>query len=82
MDTAFYTYMIECADGSIYTGWSTDPEKRFAAHVSGKGARYTRVRKPVRLLKTWAFSSKQEAMRFEWRIKQLNRSEKLALLDL
>ena len=76
-DRAFYTYMIECEDGSLYTGWSTDPEKRFASHLAGKGARYTRARKPVRLVKTWAFETQSEAMRFEIQLKKLPRPEKL-----
>ncbi len=77
METAFYTYMLECEDGSLYTGWSTDPERRFAAHQAGRGARYTRARKPVRLLKTWRFECKSDAMRFEASLKRLPRQEKL-----
>lgn len=77
MERAFYTYMLECEDGSLYTGWSTDPERRFAMHQAGRGARYTRARKPIRLLKTWQFDCKSDAMRFEASLKRLSRQEKL-----
>jgi putative endonuclease len=76
----FFTYIVECSDGSFYTGWTDDIEQRLAAHNSGKGARYTRSRGPVRLLTSWQFADKREAMSFEWSVKQLNRKEKLALI--
>ena len=77
---AFFTYILQCADNSLYTGWTPDIEQRLLAHNSGKGARYTRARLPVQLVGKWQFDSKQEAMRFEWRVKQLSRQEKLALI--
>jgi putative endonuclease len=78
----FFAYIVECADGSLYTGWTDDIERRIAAHNAGKGARYTRSRTPVRLLNHWEFTSKGEAMSFEWHVKQLTRKEKLDLAAL
>lgn len=77
-----YTYIVECSDGTLYTGWTTNLEKRMAAHNSGKGAKYTRPRLPVRLIHWESFETKQEAMRREWEIKQLTRAEKLRLCGL
>lgn len=77
----FYTYLLECADGTLYCGWTTDPEQRLATHNSGKGAKYTRVRLPVKLVAQWQFDSKAEAMRFEYRLKRLSRQQKLALVQ-
>lgn len=76
-----YTYIVRCADDTFYTGWTNDVEKRVAAHNAGQGAKYTRPRRPVRLVYGEAFSTKEEAMRREWQIKQLTRREKLALID-
>lgn len=76
-----YTYMVRCADGTIYTGWTTDLTRRIAAHNSGHGAKYTRSRRPVALLYAEQFSSKEEALRREYAIKQLPRAEKLRLID-
>lgn len=76
-----YTYIVRCADDTFYTGWTNDVEKRVAAHNAGQGAKYTRSRRPVRLVYEEAFSTKEEAMRREWQIKQLTRREKLALID-
>jgi putative endonuclease len=75
----FTTYILECADGTLYTGWTDDIERRLQAHNSGCGAKYTRSRTPVRLLASWQFDSKQEAMRREYAIKKLPRAEKLKL---
>ncbi len=80
-ENEFYTYMLECADGTLYTGWTTDPKKRFEQHNLGKGAKYTRARRPVILRAVWAFASKAEAMRFEYELKRLSRSQKLNLLQ-
>lgn len=78
--STFTAYIVQCADGSFYCGWTNDLEARIAAHNSGRGSRYTRARLPVVLRAQWNFSSKREAMRFEWRLKQLTRQEKLALV--
>lgn len=75
-----YTYMVRCADGSLYTGWTNDLEQRIRNHNSGKGARYTRSRRPVELVYYEAFATREEAMSRESRIKQLDREEKLQLL--
>ena len=71
-----YTYMVKCKDNTYYTGWTTDLERRIEAHNSGKGAKYTRGRRPVRLVYYESFETKEAAMRREWEIKQLNRKEK------
>ena len=74
-----YTYMVRCADGSLYTGWTNDLEKRVKCHNAGKGAKYTKCRRPVELVYFEAFETKQEAMRREAAIKRLPRAEKLRL---
>ena len=75
-----YAYILQCADGTFYTGWTNDPEKRLAAHNNGTASKYTRVRRPVSMVYYEAFETKEEAMRREYAIKQLTRSEKLALI--
>ncbi len=74
-----YTYIVRCCDNTLYTGWTTDLDRRIEAHNSGKGAKYTRSRRPVELIYAERFDTKQEAMRREWEIKQLSREEKLRL---
>ena len=76
-----YAYILRCGDGSLYTGWTNDLEKRLAAHSSGKGGRYTRSRLPVELVYHEAFETKEEAMSREWHIKKLSREEKLRLIN-
>lgn len=80
MESGFYTYMLECADGTLYTGWTTDVDKRLAMHNTGKGAKYTRGRLPVKLRRFWTFPSQSEAMRFERWLKQQPRTTKENLL--
>lgn len=75
-----YTYILRCADGSLYTGWTNDLTKRLAAHNAGRGAKYTRARRPVALVYWERFATKREAMAREWAIKRLSRGEKLALI--
>ena len=75
-----YTYILQCGDGTLYTGWTSDPEKRLAAHNAGTGSKYTRARLPVTMVYLEEHSTKENAMRREWQIKQLTRSEKLALI--
>ena len=77
-----YTYMVRCGDGSLYTGWTYDLEKRVATHNSGKGAKYTKSRLPVELVYHERFTTKEEAMSREYAIKRLTRSEKLKLIEL
>ncbi len=74
-----YTYIVRCCDNTLYTGWTTDLNRRMEAHNSGKGAKYTRSRRPVELIYAERFDTKREAMRREWEIKQLSREEKLRL---
>ena len=76
-----YTYLLRCADGTLYCGWTNDLEKRVAAHNAGAGAKYTKSRRPVELEYYETFATKQEAMRREAEIKRLSRQEKLALIE-
>ena len=76
-----YTYILQCGDGSLYTGWTNDLEKRVAAHNAGKGGRYTRTHRPVTLAYWEEFSTKEEAMRREAAIKKLPRPEKMKLIE-
>jgi DNA-binding protein HU-beta len=73
----WHLYVIECADGSLYTGIATDVDRRFKEHLSGKGARYTRSRKAVRLVASCPIGSRSEALRAEIAIKQLPRDKKI-----
>ena len=75
-----YTYILECADGTLYCGWTNDLEKRLKAHNEGKGAKYTRARLPVTLVYFEEFETSQEAQRREYEIKQLTRAQKLSLI--
>lgn len=75
-----FTYMLRCADDSLYTGWTTDLAGRLDAHNSGKGAKYTRARLPVRLVYFEEFDTKEEAMKREAAIKKLTRAKKECLL--
>ena len=75
-----YTYILKCSDGSLYTGWTNDLEKRIAAHNAVKGAKYTKSRRPVILVYYEAFETKEEAMQREYRIKRLPRAEKEKLI--
>jgi putative endonuclease len=77
-----YTYIIQCADGTLYTGYTTDLDSRMEAHNSGDGAKYTRGRGPVRLLYSEAFETKGEALKREVQIKKLTRARKLKLAGL
>ena len=74
-----YTYILECNDGTLYTGWTNNLEKRIKAHNDGKGAKYTRARLPVKLVYFEEFESSVDAQKREYQIKRLKRSEKLAL---
>ncbi|MCR5030660.1 MAG: GIY-YIG nuclease family protein [Selenomonadaceae bacterium] len=76
-----YVYIVECADGSLYTGWTNNLEKRIASHNAGRGARYTRSRRPVRLRYYETFDEKNEALRRECALKKLTHEEKRALVE-
>ena len=81
MRTINYTYMVRCADGSLYTGWTNDLTRRLEAHNAGKGAKYTKSRRPVVLCYAETFETKEEAMRREAAIKRLPRVKKLELIE-
>ena len=76
-----YCYMLECADGSYYTGWTTDPQRRLQEHRAGYGARYTRSRRPLRLVYLEAQPTRAAAMRRERALKRLTRMGKLRLIE-
>ncbi len=75
-----YTYIVECRDGTFYTGWTNHLEERVESHNKGKGAKYTRSRLPVKLVYYETYASKKEAMKREYEIKRLTRKDKLALI--
>ena len=75
------TYILRCRDGSLYTGWTNDLERRVLAHNTGRGAKYTRSRRPVELVYFERFPDRMQAMRREREIKQMTRKEKLALIE-
>lgn len=77
---AFYCYILECSDGTYYTGWSTEPERRLLQHNRGAGARYTRSRRPVRLVYTEELPDKGAALKRERAIKALSRARKQRLI--
>lgn len=76
-----YVYMLRCADGSLYTGWTNDLERRVKNHNLGLGGKYTRSRRPVELVYFEPCETKEAAMSREWHIKRLKREEKLRLID-
>lgn len=77
----YFVYILECADNTLYTGYTNDIDRRLQAHNSGRGAKYTKTRLPVRLAYYESFDSKQEAMSREWHIKHdMTREEKLKLI--
>lgn len=80
MSKLFYVYIVCCVDNTYYTGYSNDVKKRIQKHNSGKGAKYTKTRLPVRLVYKETFSSKSEAMRNECKIKKLSRKNKESLI--
>lgn len=75
-----YTYIVRCTDGTLYCGWTNHLKERVAAHNSGKGAKYTKSRRPVELVYYEEFETKEEAMRREAQIKRMERAEKLELI--
>lgn len=75
----WFVYLIECRDGSLYTGIAVDVERRFAQHLAGKGARYTRSHPPLRLLAAFSFPDRATACRNEYAIKQLSAARKREL---
>ena len=76
-----WVYILRCGDGSLYTGWTNDLEKRLKAHNSGSASKYTRTRLPAELVYFEEWESKEAAMSREWHIKRLSREEKLKLIE-
>jgi putative endonuclease len=77
-----YVYMIECINGHYYTGYTTDIKRRYSEHQAGSDkCKYTRAFPPKKLVATWEFKDKSEALRFEHQIKTLNKKEKTALIS-
>lgn len=76
----YFCYILECCDGTFYTGWSTDPERRTRQHNAGRGARYTRSHRPVRLLYVESLPDRSSAMKRERAIKRLSRQGKEKLV--
>lgn len=76
-----YCYIVECSDGTLYTGWTTDPERRVTQHNKGLGAKYTKVRRPVRLVYLEPQPNRTAAMKRELAIKRMNRLQKNKLVE-
>jgi putative endonuclease len=76
----FYCYILECADGTFYTGWTTDPKRRVAQHNKGAGAKYTGARRPVKLMYLEAQPGRAAAMKRELAIKKMSRAQKRRLI--
>jgi len=79
-EAGHFVYIVECADGTYYTGYTTDVDRRVSEHNAGTGARYTRGRTPVTLIYTETYATKSEAMSREYAIKQLRRRQKERLV--
>lgn len=82
MDKKYYTYVLLTETNTLYCGYTDDVEKRFIKHQSGKGAKYTRANKPIKILYTACFDTKSEAMKEERRIKNLSKEEKLEFIKI
>jgi len=78
--TRCFCYIVECADGTYYTGWALDPEKRVAVHNKGRGAKYTRMRLPVKLVYVEEQADRTSAMKRERAIKKMTRGQKQKLI--
>ena len=76
-----YVYLLQCADDTLYCGWTKDIDARLAAHNSGKGAKYTRSRLPVKLVYHEVYEDLQKALSREWHLKRLSREKKLKLIE-
>jgi putative endonuclease len=75
-----FVYLLRCADGTLYCGWSVDVERRLAAHQTGRASRYTATRRPVEIAAAWQTADRSTARRLEVRIKRLTRPQKDALI--
>lgn len=76
-----YVYILLCSDGSLYTGWTIDIERRFRTHSQGKASKYTRARLPVKLVYLEEIENKIDAQKREWAIKKFSRKQKLELIE-
>lgn len=81
MDKKYFTYILLTEQNTLYCGYTDDVEKRFQAHLEGKGAKYTRSNKPIKIVYQKEFETKSDAMKEERRIKKLSRFEKLKLIN-
>jgi len=79
--TPYYVYVIQCEDGSFYTGCTKNVDSRMKLHMNGKGARYTRMHRPEKLVYVEEFDSRAEAMKKERKVKMLKRAQKLELIN-
>lgn len=82
MDKKYYIYILLTEQNTLYCGYTDDVEKRFRTHLAGKGAKYTRSHKPVKIVYQQEFNTKSEAMKEERRIKRLSHKDKLELINL
>ena len=78
----FFCYILECADGTFYTGWTTDPPRRERQHNTGRGARYTRARRPVKMVYVEELPDRTSAMKRERAIKKMARKQKKKLIKM
>ena len=76
-----YVYLLRCADGSLYCGWTTDLEARVKTHNRGRGAKFTRSRLPAELVWSETYEDRHEALSREWHIKRKSRAEKEKMID-
>ena len=76
----FFVYILKCSDGTLYTGWTNNLDKRMDKHNAGHGAKYTRGRLPVEMVYFEAYETKEEAMSREFKIQRMNRSQKIELI--
>jgi putative endonuclease len=81
MQRPYFCYILECADGTYYTGWTVDPQRRVAVHNKGRGARYTRTRCPVKLVYVEELTDQKSAMKREIAIKKMGREGKKKLIS-
>ncbi|MCI1273514.1 MAG: GIY-YIG nuclease family protein [Clostridiaceae bacterium] len=81
MDKSFYVYILLTENNTLYCGYTDDVEKRFKAHQEGRGAKYTRANKPIKIVYTKEFNTKEEAQKEEYRIKHLSKEQKLKLIN-
>ena len=81
MEKKYYTYIILTESNTLYCGYTDDVDKRFQAHLEGKGAKYTRANKPIKVVYQKEFATKSDAMKEEARIKKLTHQEKLKLIN-